>query len=542
MIKDSMAWELYESVKEQHSLTGMFDMADRCHAFYSGDQWRGCETGDEKMPVLNIIKPIVDHKVATVAQNKLTITLNPLNYGTDYESAIRICDKLTSHMANMWEQNKMDRYLWVAAKEAAITGDSYVFFYDGKGDAQILDKTCVYLSDEQNSSVQEQKFIIIRERKFVEDVKEEARKNGIAENEIIGITGDSDTKEELGDEADKEVKSALSEKLTCVLMLWKDEKGTVHICRACKNCVYSPDRAIEGLTLYPIASLLWSEKKGSARGLGVVEPLISNQIEINKQNARMIMAAKRYSFPHIAYRTGSVLNPAQLENVGSTIEVDDVSVQRLSDMVTYLQPAPMSGDVFNLWQNLYQLTKDLAGGSDAALGQIDPSTASGTAIIAVKSQAALPLNDQMSAFKQFVEDIAAIWWDLWMVYNPNGMEIIVDENVEIVPNETLKALKISTRIDVSPDSPFDRFAQEQSVERAFAGGHISFEEYVEALDGNSTAPKNKFEGILARRRSQQEEQAMMMSQMQGAPGGMPQGAENNQNTAALAAAMQGGNV
>jgi hypothetical protein len=204
----------------------------------------------------------------------------------------------------------------------------------------------------------------------------------------------------------------------------------------------------------------------------------------------------------------------------------------------------MSGDAYNLWQTLYQVTKDLAGGSDAALGQIDPSKASGTAIIAVKSQAALPLNDQMSAFKQFVEDIAAIWWDLWQVYNPNGMEIIIDDNVEIVPNETLKALKISTRIDVSPDSPFDRFAQEQSVERAFAGGHISFEEYVEALDGNSTAPKNKFEGILAKRRSQQEEQAMMISQMQEAQqqGAVPQGDGNNQNMAALAAALQGGNM
>jgi len=505
-IRDIQAWDLYTQIKNQHEQTGLFTMTDRCHNFYVGDQWRGCETGGEKLPVLNLIKPIVDHKVATVAQNKLSIAINPLNVGEDFPSAQMICSKLTEHMSQMWEQHKMDRRLWDACRNAAITGDSYMLFYDGKGNGQILDRTQIYLADEQNRSLQEQKFIIIKERRFVEDVKRVAKANGV---DASFVTADSDTTDELGNT--KEVKGDFG-KVSCILMLWRDEDGFIHRCRACKLCVFEPD-SNTGLTLYPIASFLWNEKKGSARGIGEVEPIIANQIEINKQNARMIMASKLASYPKIAYRKGTVTNPAQLESVGGAIEVDDVSVSALSDMVTYLYPASMSSDVLNIWSNLYQRTKDLAGASDAALGMIDPSKASGTAIIAVKSQAALPLSSQMAGFKQFVEGVAHIWWDQFLAYNPQGMKITVTYNglprEEIVTAETLKALRIRTRVDATPDSPFDKYAQEQSVERALTSGMITFEEYVSTLDGSSIAPKAKFEAVLAKRAEAATTQMML---------------------------------
>ncbi len=543
MIKDADAWELYTKIKEQHELTGIFDKTDKCHRFYIGDQWRGCETGNEKLPVINIIKPIVDHKVATVAQNKLTITLNPLNAGSDYVSAKKISDKLTEHMALMWELHKMDRLLWLVAKDAAICGDAYVLFYDGQGDSQLIDRTQIFLSDEQEKDIQTQKYIIIKERRHVSEIKAEAKKNGVDKVLIDSIIADSDTDRELGEDSDKEVKGDISSKTTSVLMLWKDENGIVHRSRSCQYCVYEPD-ASTGLERYPIASLIWLNKKGSARGIGEVEPIIDNQIEINKQVARMIMTSKLTSYPKIAYRRGAISNPEQLEKAGGVIEVDDISVSAITDMVTYLHPSGMSADVYNIWTTLENKTKELAGASDAALGQIDPSKASGTAIIAVKSQSALPLNDQMAAYKQFVEDIALIWWDLWATYNPDGMRITITNDKgelvnEMVTAETLKAIKIKTRIDVSPDSPFDRYAQEQSVERALVSGYISFEEYVASLDSNSTAPRALFEKVLRERekkaQAQAGQQALMqaMAQAQGGqsiPADMGQGIPPEQNT------------
>ena len=54
-----------------------------------------------------------------------------------------------------------------------------------------------------------------------------------------------------------------------------------------------------------------------------------------------------------------------------------------------------------------------------------------------------------------------------------------------------------------------------ALENALAHGHITFEEYVEALDENGGVPKEKFRAILERRRAQGAQGP------QGAQGGLP---------------------
>lgn len=68
-------------------------------------------------------------------------------------------------------------------------------------------------------------------------------------------------------------------------------------------------------------------------------------------------------------------------------------------------------------------------------------------------------------------------------------------------------MKINVRIDVSPTAPFDKLAQEQSVENLLAAGHITFEEYVELLSEGSAMPKQKLLDLLAERQRQIEAQA-----------------------------------
>ena len=53
---------------------------------------------------------------------------------------------------------------------------------------------------------------------------------------------------------------------------------------------------------------------------------------------------------------------------------------------------------------------------------------------------------------------------------------------------------------MAPNSPLSHYAQEQALEKLFDRGAISFEEYVEALDENATAPKSKLEQIVKRRK------------------------------------------
>jgi hypothetical protein len=156
----------------------------------------------------------------------------------------------------------------------------------------------------------------------------------------------------------------------------------------------------------------------------------------------------------------------------------------------------MSPDAKNLSDELLTISKDLAGAGDAALGSVNPTEASGAAIIAVRDQAALPLNEQTARFRKFAEDIARIWYRLWVVYNPSGLTF---EDGTFVSSAELASLEPDVRIDVSNSSPFSKYAREQALEKLFTMGHITFEEYIESLDDDSSVPKSKLVHILKNR-------------------------------------------
>lgn len=170
-------------------------------------------------------------------------------------------------------------------------------------------------------------------------------------------------------------------------------------------------------------------------------------------------------------------------------------------MVQYLQPAGPGGDAAALEAELLTQSRELEGAGEAATGQVDPTQASGEAIKAARDQSALNLNEQTANFKQFIEDLAQIWYQLWVAYATNGLLIRYttedDKQIEeTIDQEQLQAADINIRIDVSPVDPYSVMSREMALENALAAKHITFEEYVKALDANSGVPKEKFQAII----------------------------------------------
>lgn len=95
-----------------------------------------------------------------------------------------------------------------------------------------------------------------------------------------------------------------------------------------------------------------------------------------------------------------------------------------------------------------------------------------------------------------------------IIYNQNGMkleETVTDPTTgqEItqlvdIPASVMQELKASVKVDVTPTSAYDRFAQEVSLENLLKGGWFSpqligqLKMYVKALPDNSTMPKQKY--------------------------------------------------
>lgn len=499
-----------------------YTRAEESYRFYNGDQWDGLKFAGEKPPALNILAPIVDYKVATVAQNGMSINYSTLNFGELYKMTMQVCERLNSYAKKTWERLKLDHLVWKVILDGAVLGDAFLYFFEKDGLVEVkgVDATSIYFADEQESNLQEQKYIIIAQRLFVSDVRDAARANKVDESDIALIMPDNETDYEIGDKAKEEIAQDEDGKCLCFLKMFKED-GIVHFLRSTKNVIYQEDTMIEGLTRYPIAHFKWNSEKGSARGIGEVYYRIPNQIEINKTLARNLASIKQTAYPHIVYNKEK-LTPnevSRLSTVGSTIGAGDKTTENIRNVIGYMEPAQINPIAINIVQELMSSTRELAGAGEAVTGNINPEQASGAAIIAVRDASALPLTFQKASFKQFVEDIALVWFDIWVAYNPNGLEIISENKniktgssipvAEFIPSDVLQELKIEVRIDVSPSNPYSKFAQEQTLQNLLQMQLITFEEYVAALDDDSVAPKAKLKEILQKQqlKAQAQQQA-----------------------------------
>jgi hypothetical protein len=189
----------------------------------------------------------------------------------------------------------------------------------------------------------------------------------------------------------------------------------------------------------------------------------------------------------------------------------------------------MSPDVKQLQEDLIQVTRDLAGAGDSATGTVNPESASGRAILAVQQASQSPMTEQKESYKNFIEDIAKIWLEYLIAYSVDGinMEEEVDmgngeKQIQVVnvPQTVLEQLKATVKIDITPKSVYDRFAQEQTIENLLMQGFLTaqrigeLEIYAELLDDDSVAPKTKIKEACQLVRAEQQKIAMINAQAQ----------------------------
>lgn len=509
----TQVWAEYQAGVDHHNQVGLYTETEQAHRLFEGDQWYGVESGGDMLPQLNFVQPLVEYKTAMVAQNTMNITFSPMEYGGDRELASSACDLLNKYASRQWELLKLDTKSWNVVRDACISGDSLLYFYDNKGSAQVIDRTNVYFSDENNSDVQAQKYILVSERRFVSDVQNDALKNNIDKFDIDLIVADESTEYELGGEAKQEVKGP-ERKCLSLLRIWKEKDG-IHFLRAVKNVIYQPETVITGLFTYPIAFYVWMHKKGSARGIGEVTAQKANQIEANKNLYRRAVAAKMSAFPKLVYNSSKITDIDSLSKIGAAISANNADGLDVTKLVSYIMPAQTSPDAAAISAELVDKNMELAGAGDSATGQINPEEASGSAIMAARDQAAIPLNQQIADYKQFIEDIASIWYDMWVAYNPNGMEVVDEDTGEtqMIPADVLSQMKVNVRIDVSPADPISKMARNKFLENLFISDKITLDEYVDSLDEDSPAPKGKLQDIINKRKERAMQQQMMQQQL-----------------------------
>lgn len=523
-------WQKYEKSKHYMDGKNILLKTERNWNFFVGKQWEATKDSEglEDLPMLNFIKQTVNYKVSSISQHAITAIFSDMNSGSLELGNDDVCHRMNNLFDISWQKAKMNRVARKALKHSAVQGDSYVFWYSGdtRKSPQIVNNTQMRLGDENTVDIQEQPWIIIEERLTKDVVKERAKLQGCTEEELALIMTDSDNDTQLYN------KQEVSNKVTSLVYMEK-KKGIVHIARATKNVIYEELHPIAqtknnepigtGLTMYPIVPMIWEEVPNTARGSSEVEHLIPNQLELNKTLARRAISVKMTAFPRVAYDEGMLANPEDLDKVGSALRLTGGNAQAISQMIAYLSPQAQSQDAKLLSDELLEKTKDLSGASDTALGNIDLSRVSGTAATTIRDQQQVPLNDQVTMYQEFVENVALLWFDIWKAYYPDGIEfdgirVEAEEIENIVPN---------VRIDIAEDTTLSRMTSQQEISNLFNNNKITFDEFAEAYPEHASIDKKILLKIAEQRRQAQLAQQQAMEQQQLATGGMPGDLEIN---------------
>lgn len=525
-IRETDLWDLYQQGVNYCLMLGMYSETNKNYRFYNGDQWNGKKLNSISPVQLNIIKPILRYKIGVIHSNLYAINFSSQNFESKVfrKKAEEVCKLLNRKAAKIWEKDNMDIKGRKITKDAGINGEGliYVNWLDDDISNEIIKKVDVYYGNENDSDIQSQPYIIIKQRRSVLQVKELARKANVSEEEIKLIVGDNDNFYESGDLSKYEKDSMV----TLLTKMWKEE-GTVRFSQATRYCEIKNNKD-SGLTYYPLAHFLWEELEGSSRGEDEVKHIIANQVEINKNMTRSILVAKNTAFPQKIVAVDKIINPQDIDSIGATIKINGGTIDDVSKAVNTLKPTQMSTDVEKIRNELISVTRELAGAGEVVTGQVDPTQASGKAILAVQNAAQQPMTEQLIAFKTFCEDLARIWLDMWITYSKKGMKLEKEETdeitgettttIETISIDTLKQIRASVKVDITPNSAYDKFAQESSIENLLSKGLLAINRlaelkaYVSLLDEDSVMNKQKLESYIEK--VEEEQKKIMAIQQQ----------------------------
>lgn len=511
-------WKDYEKGVMYNRMMHLYDDTEDNYDFYYGNQWKNAKLGNIEKVCLNVINSIVKYKTGVLSQNTYNVIYNLLS-DTEDEQLKKICNLLAEKSDSIFENERLDAKARTIIKDACIN-DEGIFhnYYDptiSDIKVEIVNKNNVCYGNENESNIQLQPYIILSFRRNVKELKEEAKNvYKLTDEEIEYILPDNYVEEQAG----MEVKYEEITPMCLVLLKYYKKNGKVYYTKCTKFVTLEEDRATD-MSLYPVAHFLWEDKKGSARGIGEVRRLIPNQIEINKTIMRRIISVQLSAYPKLVINNDFVKDTTALNKVGAVIKVSGgASIDDVRKQVGYLNATSMSGDSRSVQEELINYTQNFNGSTtDEARGNVDPTKASGKAILAVQQATQQPLNEQQYRYKEFLEDEARIWLDMWKAYEVNGLILYADEEVEkreektgmaviekvkvpiIITQEQLQKLKANIKVDITPITAFDIYAQEESLENLFIQGKITFEEYVEALPPHSAMPKDKLQKIIKQR-------------------------------------------
>ena len=473
--------------------------------FFIGKQWEGVVSNGLPTPVFNILKQIVLHQVATITSDNFTISATPLRASANDKQLEMASQVVNSELRALFKVNKLPNLSRIMMRNAAVDGDGCMFTYfdpdaptglDGiKGaiKTEIVDNTRVLFGNPNSRNVQSQPYIIIWKRRQICDVKDEARANGLSEEEIQNISADTD-------DNNSRMDSYVDDKCTVLTKLWRDKKtGTIWGCEVTKGAVIRKPYDVR-IKSYPVTWICWDYVQECYHGQALITGLIPNQEFINKAYAMAMLSQMTSAFPTKLFDRTRVTK--WTNQVGAQIAVDG-SVEGVAKI---LEPAQISPQIAQFINSTIENTQSLTGATAAALGNTRPDNTS--AIIALQRAAAIPAEITKQNLYESLEDLGRIYIEFMAAYYGTrpvdipaavavGDEIaqFANANVGMMQQEfdfaQLEDCPMTIGLDVGASSYWSEVASMQTLENLLQLGLITVADFLERIPDGYVAKRQE---------------------------------------------------
>lgn len=489
------AWRQYEAGRELLRRIDLYETVRQNDRFYRGEQWRSGEGRDLPRPVFNIIRRIADYLISNVAENDLKVTYTDDDMtagedsGEDIAGRAAAIDALNRGIAYRWRREHMSELIYKLISDAAVSGDGILYSYwdpnadGGRGgiSSSTVDNTNIFVSDVNSRDIQGQEYIILAGRATVSSLRAEARRHGLGESEITKISADGE-----GDVPELEDEG--SEKATYLLKFYR-EGGTVHFEKSTKSCIIC--RSALPCRLYPVSYFSWYRQKNSFHGTSPITSMIPNQRYINRAYAMVMKHMTDTAFSKVIYDRTRI--PEWTNEVGEAIGA--VGGGNIADAVAVVGTGRLEDGYLELISNAVSTTKELAGATETALGNIAPNNAS--AILALREGASAALEQVRASLYRCIEETADIWADIAVGYSGDMLSLRTENGREQIDPALLRRAALHARVDISETARYSLSATQTVLDELLSAGHISFCEYLERLPDGILPDKEKL--IAARR-------------------------------------------
>lgn len=558
------AKQIYDDYKEARSYKnnigskGIYEQGKKNERFMLGDQWHDADIGDIPKVVMNIIKQIGDFKVSNIISNPctaiyefdgvpthleaqrtpdidaLTETMRgvnnpqsaaqPVSFEAEHNA---VSTALTSHFRSIYERCKMDKLNQTGVRKAYVHGAYVLYSYfnpnlktgiyadEGrktavKGDieAEILDIENVYFGNPHQCDVQKQPWIIITQRKALDDIKREMGENGISKADIEGIKADDENNDVGNYNHSSNDKKKFA---TLITRFWRDGE-TIKAIQCVESAIVKKEWDT-GISQYPVCLFNWDETDNCIYGHSEITELIPNQVAINRMVSLEILSEMMMGMPKIIYDS-TAISQEITNDPGQIISVENGADVR--GAVYYLNPAQISPNWNRVQQNLIDNTKSISGATAVALGDVRPENTS--AIVALREAANQPLQPILNRYYFFIEDVARLWGEMILKkYGKRMLRVSSGGKVSYIPFDAdkYKDLMLTAHIEVGPSTLWATSTVISTLDNLLQLQAIDIVQFLERVpEGIIPKKQELINEIRTNRDAQAQAQAQQMSAQQ----------------------------